>query len=157
MLFYKLSGAALLITTGYLLGRFLCSTAEFSVGRLEAYLEILSYFRSQIKNYSLPIHKILLECDEYLLERCGIKKGIKSLDDLIAGCAVLTDDEAGALARFASGLGRGTRAEAVLLCDETMTVLSASLDKRKRGLADKRRLTMTLCICGAALAVLILL
>lgn len=126
--------------------------------RVNDYLELVRYIRTQIDCFSRPIGDILATYPGPVcfasVEFCGDPGA--TLKTIISTDVYLSDEVKTTLSAFAENIGGGTKEESVRLCDFTATELERLSKKYSEEYPEKARLWRTLP-CLALLSLLILL
>lgn len=127
--------------------------------RTEAFLALLRYTRGQIDCYGLSAPRILARCAPELLSACGLPAGAvpDSFEAFLAACGKEDGLSFEILKGFAEEFGRQYRQEQLAECDRCIGLLEERRDVMRKELPNRRRLHVTLCLSGAALAVILLL
>ncbi len=134
------------------------SAAKRSLEQIEGFLALVRHIRSQIESFSMPLPTALERCPAEVLAKCGCKSGEikRSLSELLEACAE-GDAESGRLMRdLAANIGRGYRAEQLILCDYYIGLLETRRRSVCEQLPSRIKRNSAVCLCGA-LAVVILL
>lgn len=151
MIFFKITGACLLVGSGIMLSRSLNRHAELSLQRAEAWATLLGTIKNEIECFSLPIADILLRIDRELFLSCGYMGDTppKTLRALADGTKWADKETRRSIYRFISEFGRSYRDEQVGRC----AYYQALVEERKKALMSalpsKRRLNSTLCLSGS--------
>ena len=154
---FKLLGAGLMVLAGWWLGRGLCAEERRSLEQTHGTVLLLSYIRSQIDIYLLPMNDILRSCDAELLQACGFGRAGACADNIVEQCAELLDPTVrDTLREYFRRAGRADRAAELALCDGCIRTLEARHQKLLGEYSRRCRLIMTLCICAPACAALLL-
>ncbi len=152
----KAVGGALVMLGGAMTSLILNRAASDKLSRLDALLSLLSYIRSQIDLFCLPIGEILKRADPELLLRCGAPESANGFGELISELEPRPDDEVmKLLAAFESTLGELYREEQLKSLDYYISELSALRDRLSGELGKRRRLNRTLCLSAAAAIVIL--
>ena len=145
---YKLLGAALFMLSLFGMGGELAAREKLRLRRAEGFLALLYHVRTQIAAFSIPLPRILSECDEKLLTEIGIDTAAKRrapLDFktlLESAKGTLWEDAESVLSSLALVLGRGNRAEDLTYIDLAIEKLEAVC--RKAGTESPRRIKLAL-------------
>jgi hypothetical protein len=158
MLFYKLAGTALLLFCGGMTGRAICEKSKTVLTRTEGFIALIKYIRNQIDCYLMPLEKILAGCPDDILEACGSIRGAKTIFEFLGSCDLqLSDESVNLLNKFAAELGSGYRDTQLKLCDYYIGKLTSERDRMQSEYPARRKMIMTLCLCAAAGAAVIML
>ena len=156
---YSIVGSMLLLLCGMAGARMMNRSDEAKLKQVEAFLTLLRYTGEQIDCYALSAPEILSRCDLRLLEACGMmaENVPRSFEELVQVCRCEDAVSINLMKRFADGFGKQNRAEQVKECDRYIEALSARQKLLSTEIPNKRKLHMTICLTGAAMAVILLL
>ena len=159
MQFYAVVGAILVLLAGLEGARRLNRSAEEDLARVDAYLSLLKYVRTQIDCYALPIGEIFGRCSEELLYTCGwSQKGSPSTVDELFSCNKISDKEAkNVIFEFCSDFGRSYREEQLKRCDSCINSLEKCRERLAGEVPNKKKLNLTLCLSASAALIILLL
>lgn len=158
MQFFTAAGAIVLALCGLEGARRLNKSAEDDVSGALAYLSLISYVRSQIDKYALPIGEIFQGCSRELLFSCGWRKEEcpRSTEELFACCKINDKEARRIISEFCSDFGRSYRDEELRRCDSSIAALKRCNERLCGEVTNKKKLNLTLCLSGS-LALIILL
>ncbi len=157
MLTLRLLGGALMLGAGIALSYLLIHRERTRLSVLNAWVELITYIRTQIDCFLTPLDEILANADPALLRDCMFRGEACTLKGLLQASRPYLDDEtARQLTAFVKELGGSYRDEQVKRCDYYLHALRTLREARAAQLPQRTRLCATLCLCGTA-GVLILL
>ena len=159
MIFYKAVGGVLVLLCSMLLAMTKNRADERKIGEIDGFLSLLEYFRSQIECFGLPVSEILARCDYDILRKCGFEGEAvpRELSELIASCDLKNEPLRAILDDFAAGFGKSYRNEEIKLCEYYISLLKKEREGAISELPQKKKLTTTLFLAGAAALVILLL
>lgn len=161
----KIVGAVLIMTAGAFLAFALNRRNEEKYDRLVSFIALLRFIRKEIECYSLPVYEILLRCDGEILKGCGCAdlaaakiRPENAFGDLLSACEGAPHEKVQSkLERFSRELGRGYREEQLRICDYFISSLEELRATAEGESKKQKKLTFTLCLCGAAMVVLLII
>ena len=158
MLLYSLAGAVVILACGIETARRLNAKISKEENRIEKYITLLRYIRSQIDCFALPICDILGRADRELLLSCGWSGDTppRSLEEMLGEASLEDNASQSVLLEFCRDFGKSYLDEQVRRCDHYISFLEERREAINKDLPRKKKLNSTLCISGA-LAVIILL
>lgn len=157
-MFYSLAGAVVIFMCGIEMSRRINEKISADHQRIEKYILLLRYIRSQIDCFALPICDILWRADRALLTGCGWEKEDppSSIEDMVREASVEDEGARGILLEFCKDFGKSYLEEQIRRCDHYIALLDERRNALNKDLPRKKKLNSTLCISGA-IAVIILL
>ena len=126
---------------------------------VDAYLALLHYVRSQIDQYALPLGEIFERCSRDVLSSCGWREERAPLgfDELYSCCRIDDKDAKKVISEFCVGFGRNYREEELRRCDFAIETLGRCHRRLVGEASKKKKLNLTLCLCGAAALIILLI
>ena len=145
MLIFRWIGAVAIFACGVLIGTGLAAFERRRVAQAEGFLLLLRYIRLQIDCFSMPVARILSECDRDLLLACGVEHPPKDFKTLLGGTKLfLREDVCRLLEDFGACLGGSYREEQLRCCDYYLTRLCPYCDKLRAELQGRERMALFL-------------
>ena len=126
---------------------------------LDGFLRLAVFMRSEIDCFLTPQGRILEKCGAGLLSDCGWHENVppRDLSELLSVVGDRMEPQAyGILSSFAASLGRCFREEQLRNCDGCIDALTALRGRLETELPKRRRASLSIVICAAAAAALIL-
>ena len=127
--------------------------------RIEKYILLLRYIRSQIDCFALPICDILERADKALLAGCGWEREEppSSVEDMLGEASVEDEGARGILLEFCKDFGKSYLDEQIRRCDHFISLLDERRNALAKDLPRKKKLNSTLCISGAVAVIILLI
>lgn len=142
---FKWLGIATIFACGVLVGAFLAAFERRRVTQAEGFLALLRLIRLQIDCFSMPVSRILAECDRRTLVACGVDVPPRDMKALLASAKLYQPEEiCRLLDDFAARLGGGYREEQLRSCDYYLARLGPYCDKLRAELQGRERLALIL-------------
>lgn len=159
ILLYSLAGAVVILACGIEISRRLNAKISIDHERIEKYILLLRYIRSQIDCFALPICDILGRADRQLLIGCGWEEESfpSSLEEMLREASVEDEGARGILLEFCEDFGKSYLEEQIRRCDHYISLLDERRDILNKDLPRKKKLNSTLCISGAVAVVILLI
>lgn len=156
---YSLAGAAVIFMCGVEISRRLNEKITADHQRIEKYILLLRYVRSQIDCFALPIGDILGRADSVLLAGCGWEREEppSSVEDMLGEALVEDEDARGILLEFCKDFGKSYLDEQIRRCDHYISLLDERRNALAKDLPRKKKLNSTLCISGAVAVIILLI
>lgn len=138
---FKWGGFALIICCGIFAGRSIVLFERRKYMQIEGFVALLQYVRLQIECFSLPVPKILAQCDEKILTACGVEGTPHDFEALLSKTTLyLSEEYCRLLYEFATRLGSGYREEQLRCCEYYLTRLQTYLDSTRTELVKRERM-----------------
>ena len=155
----KITGTVLVVLGGAILAYMLNSKAKCTLTRTEGFISLLRYIKTQVDCYSMPLSRILENCNDSIYSDCGYvgEKKPNDLSELISGCPSLDGRALKIMSEFSEEFGKSYRGEQVKLCDRCIDELAILRTEVSEGLPLRRKLNSTLCMSGAMAIVILLI
>ena len=157
MLYLKLLGGGLLVAAG---GFSAFSFSQFEKRRLsvlDAWIDLIFFIRGKIDCYLMPLDEILSTADQELLKACMCASPHPNLRTLLdASSAYLTEESKRLLGAFVKEIGSSYREEQLRRCDYYIQALRAEREQVAKELPARRRLSVSLSLCAAFAAAILL-
>ncbi len=156
MHFFRWLGAGVIFACGIFAGLFFAAYERRRVLQAEGFLSLLRVIRMQIDCFSMPVSRILAECDRTLLADCGVSGTPKDFKALLGSTRLyLSEEICRLLADFAGRLGASYREEQLRCCEYYLARLAPYCDTLRA--EQPRRERMALILPPALSVALILL
>lgn len=129
------------------------------LARIDGFLRLLAFIRSEIDCFLTPQSRIFSKCDVRMLYDCGWQGGEPPRDfsGLLSSVRGGLDPRVREqLMLFSSSLGKSFREEQLRSCDGCIEALRKLHGELEAELPRKRRASLSLGICAAAAAAVIL-
>ena len=129
------------------------------LARVDGFLRLLAFIRSEIDCFLTPQSRIFSKCDVRMLYDCGRQGGEPPRDfsGLLSSVRGGLDPRVREqLMLFSSSLGKSFREEQLRSCDGCIEALRKLHEELEAELPRKRRASLSLGICAAAAAAVIL-
>lgn len=140
MLFFKWLGCAALFACGVFVGGCLSAFHRRRLAQAEGFLALLRLIRLQIDCFSMPVSRILSECDREILLSCGtteVPRDFKGLLDSVR--LYLPEEMCRLLEDFSARLGGSYREEALRSCEYYVARLTPCCDALRAELKSRER------------------
>ena len=145
MPFFKWIGITAIFACGVFAGGCLAAFERRRVAQAEGFLSLLRLVRLQIDCFSMPVSRILSECDPELLVACGVTEPPRDFRALLASAKLyLSEEMCRLLEDFAARLGASYREEQLRCCDYYLARLSPYCDTLRGELSGRERMAMIL-------------
>lgn len=147
----------MLLGVGALAARYLSLYEKQRLRAIDGWLDLIFHIRTQIDCYLTPIGEIFATADRNLLLSCMGNGREDSPAALLRHSRLyLGQDAARLLESFAREIGASYREEQIKRCDYYIAALQNLRQKRTEELPARLRTKVSLCICGALAAVILL-
>lgn len=159
MYFLRIAGAAVLVFSGFLCSHIMNSALSKKFEQIEALIMLMRFIKIQIECFGLPASEIIERCDKNMLFLCGMRDGENipnNFEQFFKYCDVRDKETKDILLAFASGFGKGYRAEQIKECDYYLELLCDRRERIYDELPKQKKINSTLCV-SSVLAVVILL
>ena len=157
MHFTKALGILLLLACGVLGGIFLAAFERAKCRQAEGMLDLIRHIRLQIDCFGTPLSAILCSLDDKLYAALGAPRDCTDMETLLMRTPLLLDRELCRLLRdFAASLGTGYREEELRFCDYYLERLSPPVQRIRKELEKKTRLSLVLPPALSAALILLL-
>lgn len=158
MIGVKLIGAACIAAAGVLVALGAVRRERKKLVLLEAWIDLVSFLKSEIDLYLTPLDTLLANADPSLLRQFGVPEGQAiTLDALADASEPFLDAEARrTIHALLRELGASYREEQIKQCEMRLEALERLREEAALSVPQKTRLYLTLCLCAVA-GVLILL
>ena len=154
----KWMGLILLLLCGAGLGATLLRYERRRYLQAEGYLTLLRTVRLDIDCFSMPVDRILRQCEPRLLADCGVTRPASDMAALLGEARLCLPAEFCRLLRdFAARLGDSYREEQLRCCDYYLARLTPLCDKMRAELPKREKMALLLPVAVAALLALMLL
>ena len=154
----KVGGALIIVLASVFASADLVACEKRRIECIEGFLLMVSYIKNSIECYSIPIKRIISECDPAILKKLGADGKQADFDQLILGCEdFLREDTLKTLREFSSALGKSYRDIQIRICNKTIGELEGQKKDLKDAYPSKRRTLIALCIAIGGMAVIALI
>lgn len=159
MHYFKVIGILLLLLCGVLVGVAFAAFERRKCRQAEGFVALLRHIRLQIECFSLPVGKILDNCDGQILLDCGVEATeLPDFPALLGGTRLYLPEEfCQLLTDFGGQLGGCYRAEQLRCCDYYLERLIPLCDRLRGELQKRERMVLILPMAVAAILILMLL
>lgn len=158
MPFVKWMGLLLLLLCGMGTGWTLLRYERRRYLQAEGYLTLLRTVRLDIECFSMPVDRILGQCDPKLLADCGVARPAADMDTLLHEARLCLPAEfCRLLWDFSARLGGSYREEQLRCCDYYLARLTPFCDKMRAELPKREKTAFFLPVAVAAVLALMLL
>ena len=145
MHFFRWLGAGVIFACGVFAGLFFAAYERKRVLQAEGFLSLLRVIRMEIDCFSMPVSRILAECDKALLAACGVVGTPKDFKALLGGTRLyLSEEICRLLADFAARLGGSYREEQLRSCEYYLARLAPYCDTLRADLPRRERMALIL-------------
>lgn len=156
MHFFKWLGIGVILCCGILAGVCFAAFERRKLTQAEGFLSLLRLIRLQIDCFSMPVARILAECDKSVLAACGTEGTPADFAALLGATKLyLSEEICRLLGEFAGRLGGSYREEQLRCLDYYIAHLAPYCDALRADLPKRER--MALCLPPALSVALILL
>lgn len=154
----KWMGLLLLLLCGVLTGVILLRFERRRYLQAEGFLALLRTVRLDIDCFSMPVERILRQCDPKLLADCGATDAAEDMATLLRQARLYLPEEfCRLLWDFSAQLGGGYREEQLRCCDYYLARLTPFCDKMRSELPKREKMALLLPTAVAAVLALMLL
>lgn len=159
MHYFKAMGILLLLLCGVLAGLAFAAFERRRCRQAEGFVALLRHIRLQIECFSLPVDKILNNCDGQVLLNCGVEStDLSDFSALLSSTRLYLPEEfCTLLSDFGAQLGGCYRAEQLRCCDYYLERIIPLCDRMRGELPKRERMVLILPMAVAAMLVLMLL
>ena len=157
MLYLKLLGGGLLIAAGGFSAHTVSGFEKKRLSVLDAWIDLIFYIRGKIDCYLMPLDEILSSADQELLKACMCSDPHPTLRALLDRSSVyLTEEPKRLLNAFVKEIGSSYREEQLRRCDYYIQTLRSEREKIAKELPARLRLSVSLSLCAAFAAAILL-
>ncbi|MBQ8311217.1 MAG: hypothetical protein IJX80_09435 [Clostridia bacterium] len=157
MIALKLLGALLILGVGAICARGATQYEKKRIRVIDGWIDLIFYIRSKIDCYLMPLGEILAEGRQTLPEFCIPQNESTDLHAILRASAVYLDGDAKSLLEsFVREIGNSYREEQVRRCDYYITALRNLREKSASELPMRLRLSVTISLCVALGAAVLL-
>ena len=145
MPFFKWLGAVSIFACGIFVGGCLSAFHRRRLAQAEGFLALLRLIRLQIDCFSMPVSRILAECDREILVACGTEAVPGDFKALLQSVHLyLPEEMCRLLEDFSARLGGSYREEELRCCDYYLARLTPSCDALRTELGSRERVALFL-------------
>ena len=145
MHFFRWLGAGVILLCGIFAGLFFAAYERRRVQQAEGFLSLLRVIRIEIDCFSMPVSRILAECDRDILIACGVSGVPRDFKALLAATRLyLSEEICRLLADFAGRLGGSYREEQLRCCEYYLARLAPYCDTLRANLPKHERMALIL-------------
>lgn len=157
MLHLKMLGGTMVIAAGSFAAFSLSSYERKKLTVLDAWIDLIFHIRGQIDCYLMPLDEILACADASILKGCMCRSPHPDLPALArASSPYLAEESQRLVNAFIKEIGGSYREEQLKRCDYYIRALRDIREKLAKDLPARIKLTVSLCICGAIGAAILL-
>ena len=154
----KWMGLCLLLLCGVAGGVMLVRYERRRYAQAEGFLTLLRTVRLDIDCFSMPVERILKQCDPHLLADCGVTRPPEDFAVLLREANLCLPREICRLLwDFSAQLGSSYREEQLRCCDYYLARLAPFCDKLRAELPKREKTAFLLPVAVAAVLLLMLL
>ena len=159
MQLYTAAGTILVLLSALEGSRRLNRRADRDIVRVEGFIALMRYVRTQIDCYALPLEEIFGRCDKNILIRCGYYDEALPKDfSVFFNRLDIKDKELRRIMLdFSADFGKHYREEQLKRCDACIVELEALSESARQAVASRKKLNVTLCLSGAAALIILLI
>ena len=156
---FGILGGIFLLISGWTSALWLNQRAECRLLRVEAFLSLLRYTKTQVDCYLLSAPELFARCDPQLLIDCGLDEGKipTSFEDFAQSCGKEDGEAWEMIRKFSASFGKQYRREQVGECEYYIEQLEKRRGRLAKSMPEGKRLRFTMCMTVAAVAVILLL
>ena len=152
---FKLIGASLVVASAAFIAHIRNREIDEKISQIKALCSLISFFRSQIDLFCVPVGEIFKRADANLIKKCRFAKGGENAASFSELEGNLPDDVLALLSSFSSELGTLYREEQLKSCDHYISRLKEKLDLLESN-APKQKKLNTVLFLSAAIGIVIL-
>lgn len=150
-------GGSMVIAAGGTAAFYLASYEKKKLSVLDAWIDLIFHIRGQIDCYLMPLDEILSCADEAVLKGCMCRTPHPDLQALAQASSPYFSQESKRLINaFIKEIGGSYREEQLKRCDYYINALRTIRQKIAQELPSRIKLTVSLCICAAIGAAILL-
>ncbi len=154
----KAGGALMIIFASVLVSYDLIKREKQRIECVEGFLALVSYIKDSIECYSMPVKKILSDCDPSIIKKLGLDPPVSDFGQTVSACeGLLSDDSLKTLREFSSTLGKSYRDVQIRICGKTVAELDGQRSALKAAYPSKRKTVIALCTALGGMAVIALI
>lgn len=160
MLIYRFIGGLGVIVSGLLIYYVREEFEKKKSIQIDSYIKLISYIKTQVECFILPINTILDRCDNILLINCGFGNDInpKTITELLNGSKFYADEDfINKLYDFAQDFGHSYANDQIKLCDRYIMDLSKIQEKYSNQRTKDKKLSFSICLSISLSLILILI
>lgn len=157
MIALKILGAFLILSAGALCARTSVQYEKKRIRVIDGWIDLIFYIRSRIDCYLTPLGDILAERQDAITELYVPKKNATDLHAILSASTVYLDGETQRLLTgFVHEIGSSYREEQVRRCDYYITSLRTLRERNAAELPMRMRMSVTISLCIAIGAAVLL-
>lgn len=158
MHFFKWLGVGVILCCGIFAGVFFAAFERRRLAQAEGFLSLLRMIRLQIDCFSMPLSRILAECDIEVLRACGVSAPPADFKTLLREAKLyLSEEICRLLTDFGGRLGGSYREEQLRCCDFYLARLAPYCDALRTELPKRERMALLLPPALSVALILLLL
>ena len=158
MHFFKWLGVGVILCCGIFAGIFFAAFERRRLAQAEGFLSLLRVIRLQIDCFSMPLSRILAECDIEVLRACGVSAPPADFKTLLREAKLyLSEEICRLLTDFGGRLGGSYREEQLRCCDFYLARLAPYCDTLRTELPKRERMALLLPPALSVALILLLL
>ena len=154
----KAGGALMIVLASVLVSADLITRERRRIECVEGFFLLVSHIKERIECYSMPIKKILSECDPSILQRLGKEGDVSDFVSLVSECEeLLSEDTLKTLREFSSTLGKSYRDIQIRICAKTVSELEGQRNALKAAYPSKKKTLIAICAALGGMALIALI
>lgn len=158
MHFFKWLGVGVILCCGIFSGLFFAAFERRRLEQAEGFLSLLRLIRLQIDCFSMPVSRILSQCDKSVLAACGAAAPQSDFKALVRDTKLyLSEEMCRLLTDFAGRLGGSYREEQLRCCEYYLARLAPYCDTLRAELPKRERMALFLPPALSVALILLLL
>ena len=158
MHFFKWLGVGVILCCGIFSGLFFAAFERRRLEQAEGFLSLLRLIRLQIDCFSMPVSRILSQCDKSVLSACGAAAPQSDFKALVRDTKLyLSEEMCRLLTDFAGRLGGSYREEQLRCCEYYLARLAPYCDTLRAELPKRERMALFLPPALSVALILLLL
>lgn len=160
MYILEIWGIIFVLLSGLGLAAFLTHGADGRLICAKAALELMTYVKASVENYSMPAAEILRERHKDIVDRLGYHGGEEppqSFTEMCKGCEISDPAVREILLEFAEGFGKNYRRQQSEDCQRALEKLCLRVSELERELPGKKKMIFSICISVSLVLIILLL
>lgn len=160
MLYYKVIASISLILSGIWIYRIYIDYQKKKLAQLNAYITLISYIKTQIECYMMPISTIISSLSIEMLKKCGVEKTkrINNLNELLESANLIIDDDIiGLMYDFSENFGMSYMEEQIKACERVILKMITYRDEFQQKYEKDKRVSLAICMSLTLSLILVLI
>ncbi len=154
----KLFGSALCLACGGAVSSFLGERQRSKLREIAAFMGLFRHLAREIECRRAGIAGALATLPHEVTENCHTeRRDYRDMDDFLSACPMRAEGLKEVLSGAVREMGRGSTAEQLRICEETLSALTKLYDASEKRAREKEGISRALCLGASGLCVILLL